>query len=486
MEYCPNGSLAGRSPLGVIFPLALIASRVRQVASALHYAHQQGVIHRDVKPQNMLFGVNQEILLSDFGLAQLLQTGEDDPEDPYRFSGTLYYMAPEQLFGYAVPNSDQYALGVTVYNWLSGGFPFYGTSHQFFVYHQGTTPPIPLRTQIPDLPAAVETVVMRALAKDPGLRYPDIIAFADALEEVSQDNQNFYALPFNWAKEANAQLWADQSLALNDAKRYDEAKQASTRSLELNPRFHGAYIHRALLKYDLKGYASALEDLTYAIEIAPEQRLAYKYRALVYDKLKQFEQVIADLNHLLESDDADATIYNNRGYAYQRLEQPQLALADFDRAIALSPRFALPYANRAGVYRELGDLQKALDNLKCALELDPHLVTAFNEQAMAFHQLGMIEQALTSIQHSQKIDPDDCQSWIVLGKIYYDLKEYEQARGAFSRAIKLDPALVDGWYLLGCISVQLQDYPRAIAEYSEALKLSSTYKSSRHDRALLL
>lgn len=124
MEYCSYGAFARRYPLGVIFPLALIVSRVRQVASALHYAHELGVIHRDVKPQNMLFGVNEEILLSDFGLAALTHKGDGDPDDPYRFSGTLYYMAPEQFFGSPIPNSDQYALGVTVYNWLSGNFLF--------------------------------------------------------------------------------------------------------------------------------------------------------------------------------------------------------------------------------------------------------------------------------------------------------------------------------------------------------------------------
>ncbi|GHO61027.1 serine/threonine-protein kinase [Ktedonobacter robiniae] len=124
MEYCSYGAFARRYPLGVILPLNLIVSRVRQVASALHYAHQLGVIHRDVKPQNMLFGVNEEILLSDFGLAALTNKGEIDPADPYRFTGTLYYMAPEQFFGQPVPNSDQYALAVTVYNWLSGSFPF--------------------------------------------------------------------------------------------------------------------------------------------------------------------------------------------------------------------------------------------------------------------------------------------------------------------------------------------------------------------------
>jgi serine/threonine protein kinase len=95
---------------------------VKQIAAALQYAHEQRRIHRDVKPENMLFGAKNEILLGDFGIAAVAHAPTSQrTEDAI---GTALYMAPEQWQGKPVPASDQYALGVIVYEWLCGEPPF--------------------------------------------------------------------------------------------------------------------------------------------------------------------------------------------------------------------------------------------------------------------------------------------------------------------------------------------------------------------------
>jgi serine/threonine protein kinase len=113
MDYAPNGSLRKRHPQGEVVPLAQVVSYVKQVATALQYAHEHKVVHRDVKPENMLVGRNEEVLLSDFGIATVAHsTGSLSAEAAV---GTIAYMAPEQIQGHPRPASDQYALGVTVY-----------------------------------------------------------------------------------------------------------------------------------------------------------------------------------------------------------------------------------------------------------------------------------------------------------------------------------------------------------------------------------
>ncbi len=115
MDYAPNGSLRRRYPKGTVVPLAQIVSHVKQMASALQYAHDHKFIHRDVKPENMLLGRQEEVLLSDFGLAALAHSsGSLSTQEAI---GTLVYMAPEQIEGHPRPASDQYALGVVVYEW---------------------------------------------------------------------------------------------------------------------------------------------------------------------------------------------------------------------------------------------------------------------------------------------------------------------------------------------------------------------------------
>src|SRR5437763_1690430 len=124
MEYAPNGSLRRRHPKGEVVPLPTLIPYVKQVADALQYTHEHKIIHRDVKPENMLLGRRQEVLLSDFGIATIAHNTSSLSASVEGTSGTLAYMAPEQIEDHPRPASDQYALGVVVYEWLCGERPF--------------------------------------------------------------------------------------------------------------------------------------------------------------------------------------------------------------------------------------------------------------------------------------------------------------------------------------------------------------------------
>ena len=183
MDYAPNGSLRQRYPKGSLVPLPQIVTFVKQMAAALQYAHDKGYIHRDVKPENMLLGRHEEVLLSDFGLAALAHSsGSISTKEAV---GTLPYMAPEQIEGHPRAASDQYSLGVVVYEWLCGSRPFEGSMTEVMVQHL-TMPPLPLHERVPTIAAEVEQVVLRALAKDPKERYASVQDFATAFEQASQ------------------------------------------------------------------------------------------------------------------------------------------------------------------------------------------------------------------------------------------------------------------------------------------------------------
>jgi serine/threonine protein kinase len=185
MDYAPNGSLRQRYPKGSLVPIPQIVSFVKQVAAALQYAHEKKFIHRDVKPENMLIGQHQEVLLSDFGIATIAHSSSSLSASAEGTSGTLAYMAPEQIEGHPRPASDQYALGVVVYEWLCGERPFEGSVSELMAQHL-SMPPLPLRERMPSIPSEVEQVVLRALAKDPKARFASVKDFAEALEQASQ------------------------------------------------------------------------------------------------------------------------------------------------------------------------------------------------------------------------------------------------------------------------------------------------------------
>ena len=185
MEYAVNGSLRQRHAQGSRLPSETIISYVRQVASALQYAHDQHLIHRDVKPDNMLLGSGNEILLSDFGLALLtIQSGSLSTQlmEP-AMVGTTPYLAPEQLQGKPQPASDQYSLGIVVYEWLCGKRPFNGSPIEIAIQHISSSP-APLHKQLPGISPSIEETVMRSLAKDPQQRFASVQNFATALERA--------------------------------------------------------------------------------------------------------------------------------------------------------------------------------------------------------------------------------------------------------------------------------------------------------------
>jgi len=153
------------------------------VTEALQYAHEKKFIHRDIKPENMLIGERDAVLLSDFGIALISQSSRY--QNTQDVAGTVAYMSPEQIQDKPRPASDQYSLGIVVYEWLCGDRPFRGGFIELCTQH-AVAPPPPLRQKVPSIPPAVEQVVLTALAKDPHQRFASVQAFAIALEQASQ------------------------------------------------------------------------------------------------------------------------------------------------------------------------------------------------------------------------------------------------------------------------------------------------------------
>src|SRR5689334_411501 len=188
MRYTDGGDLnhliAGRPTLERMVEL------VAQVAEALSYAHRQGVIHRDVKPANVLIGRDGDALLADFGIAKIYEdtlqlTGEGN------MVGTPAYMAPEQLQGQRVDaRTDIYALGVVLYQVLTGECPFVAETPLAVAMMHIHNPLRPPRQIKPDIPETIERIILRAMAKDPADRFQTAEEMAASLRESSVARPN--------------------------------------------------------------------------------------------------------------------------------------------------------------------------------------------------------------------------------------------------------------------------------------------------------
>ncbi len=162
---------------------------LRQAADALDYAHQKGVIHRDVKPANLLLHEDRTVKVTDFGIAKLLA---EDATATGTLMGTPTYMAPEQIQSKPVGGrADQFSLAVIAYELLTGERPYPGANVPAIVYRVCHENPLRATDFNPTLPADVNGVFGRALARDPALRFPSVRQFVMALENVLSQNPNW-------------------------------------------------------------------------------------------------------------------------------------------------------------------------------------------------------------------------------------------------------------------------------------------------------
>ncbi|GAB4573951.1 MAG: hypothetical protein Kow0077_18110 [Anaerolineae bacterium] len=181
-----NGSLKRRILENGPMPLAECIEVLEKIGSALQYAHENGVIHRDVNPRNILLSNFGNPMLSDFGLARV--DGGLQITQPGHLAGTKAYMGPEQWVGEEIDHRcDIYSLGVSVYEMLAGVQPFRGeTARELAIQHLQEPPPS-LLEHVPQLPHAIERVVFKALAKHPDDRYQTVAAFVEAFKEAAQE-----------------------------------------------------------------------------------------------------------------------------------------------------------------------------------------------------------------------------------------------------------------------------------------------------------
>jgi len=189
MQYIEGRTLADFLGSGKMLPPKQAATIAQEIAEALGAAHAHGVIHRDIKPANVMITREGKVLVMDFGIARLISGPETAPQTS-AVLGTASYLSPEQAQGQSVDaRSDIYALGVVLYEMLTGRPPFTGDSPMAIAYKQvNATPPAPSSAN-PDVPPQLDAVVMRALSKNPANRYQTGQEFADDLERARAGGQ---------------------------------------------------------------------------------------------------------------------------------------------------------------------------------------------------------------------------------------------------------------------------------------------------------
>jgi serine/threonine-protein kinase len=186
MELIEGKSLQALLDSGHSFPIPRVLRIMEQTCSALQFAHERSIIHRDIKPANLMLTADDTVKVTDFGTAKILQFGT--VQQTTHVMGTPSYMSPEQVKGRPVDGrSDIFSLGVLLYEILTGEKPFPGQSITTVIYKIVNEEPIPPRTLNPSIHQGLSDIVMRALAKEPEVRY-------QSCRELLEDLRNYRAL----------------------------------------------------------------------------------------------------------------------------------------------------------------------------------------------------------------------------------------------------------------------------------------------------
>lgn len=189
MQLISGGTLKHRFDTlhleGKAMSLAEAVPIFSQIASALNYAHEQGIIHRDVKPVNVLMDLSGRPILSDFGIAKVLASSQEGLTRPGAGVGTPEYMSPEQCQGAAVDGrADIYAMGIMLFEAMTGATPFRGDSYPALAHGHIYEPPPRPSTINPSISPLVERIILTAIMKKPEQRFQRAIDLADALHQA--------------------------------------------------------------------------------------------------------------------------------------------------------------------------------------------------------------------------------------------------------------------------------------------------------------
>lgn len=207
LGYMPGGTLKERIRSGISLEGALDV--ILPIADAVEYAHGMGVLHRDIKPSNIIFSEKNIPMLTDFGIAKILETTDSTLTGTGLGVGTPEYMSPEQWQGKAFPASDQYALGVVLYEMLTGQKPFQAETPMAVALKQMSDPLPPPSELNPMIPEVLEKIIYKSLAREPRDRFINVMAFKTGLEKI----YNIQAIEHN--KFADKELQSDKQGSIN-------------------------------------------------------------------------------------------------------------------------------------------------------------------------------------------------------------------------------------------------------------------------------
>ena len=495
------------------------------IASALDYAHRQRVVHRDVKPENVMM-YEGEAMVMDFGIAKsVLESGERSITFSGALFGTPAYVSPEQAAGatHVDGRTDQYSLAVVLYEMLAGERPFSGTTELEAFAKRFNTTPTPIRQLREGVPESVETALTKAMAPDPAERYATMALFARAIgtgavaspiiihtnpRPTVSAAKSVAVLPFtNMSADADNEYFADGIAeeiinALTKVESLRVASRTSSFAFKGKNEVIGEIGHKLKVSTVLEGsvrkVGNKLRITAQLINVAD----GYHLWAEQYDREMQdifaiqediSQAIVKSLRVILSEGeklvmgkvrtiDVNAYDYYLRGRTFfhqHRRKSLEYAVPMFEKAIEIDPGYALAYAGVAAASsllytyfdrRDVNAMQADVASRK-ALELAPELAEAHLARAIALRHADHAVESEREFEAAIKLDPKLFDAFYFYGRVRKYQGRYAEAVKLLERASQLQPDDFQAPAFLGGSYAGLGMRAEATAARRRAVKL---------------
>ena len=517
--HVPGGSLRDRLVETSQLPVKDALRIAQEIGAGLDFAHRKGFVHRDVKPENILFADGHAVL-ADFGVARACCDAEAGVTEVGLAVGTPEYMSPEQASGDAELSaaSDVYSLACVVYEMLAGEPPFHGNSPRAMMAKHVTEVPRPLRGFRPEVPAGMARAIARGLEKDPAQRYPSAAEFVAALAAPagaagrnSGGTRSIAVLPFvNASPDADNEYLSDGITdELIDALAKISGLRVSSRTSvfalkgkPLDVRAVGALLGTSVV---LEGTVRRVGDrlrITAQLSSTDDGRLLWsqRYDRKLVDVLEIQDEIAATIvNTLRATMFADLSehvprryteniqaygLYLKGRYEWNKRTQEGVAAAIryFERAIAEDPRYAPAYAGLSDSYSLDVDYrsipvheayQRAKEYARKALALDESVPTAHASLAWAlFIYDWQWEAAEDEFRRAIELNPRYASAHQWFSFLLAARGQHDAALLEGHTALELDPASVSVRRAVGWLYYYARRYDQAREHLSRAIEMN--------------
>ncbi|MFH1226517.1 MAG: tetratricopeptide repeat protein [Planctomycetota bacterium] len=495
-----------------------IARIIQQVASALHYAHSQGIIHRDIKPANILITKQGQAYIADFGLAKQLTGLDRSLTITGTAVGTPNYMSPEQAQGKKDeigPRSDIFSLGATMYHCLTGRMAFDGNElYEVFSKVINVDPPGP-SSIIKIIPKDLETICMKCLNKDKARRY-------QTAEELAQDLKRYLegeaiaARPVSVITKFRLKVTKNKTASLSiagaivilavvaisllvsssnkrqliaryrqeanqafDKNQFDQARAICNKLLVLSPGDEA--IKDILIKCETiinEREAKKQQEEAQAKEAAAQAQRIVDLRAQAKAALAKADgaptpdQKIQIAQEALAIDPTFGDAYQVIGYAHKDKKKWDKAYDYFTKAIKATPTLAYSYYARAEIIENIyGKPKEAIPDLEKVLELDPNSHIGWYAKGCIEAAKIQYDEAIKSYNKAIELYPEYGWAYINRGAAYSNKGEWDKAIADYSKGIELNPKFVTSYYNRGVAYNKKGEWDKAVADYTRTIEL---------------